>query len=99
MKTKNTRCCNAAAASEVDVSAVDAMVARIGKQPRYVLPLLQAMQAHYGYLPAEAMERLCAISECSPAAVWSAATFYDQFRLRPAGKHSIRVCTGTACHV
>ncbi len=99
VKKIESTCCHSAAAGGVDLAAVDAIIARIGKEPRCVLPLLQAMQTHYGYLPKEAMERLCAITECSPAAVWSAATFYDQFRLRPAGRHCIRVCIGTACHV
>ena len=78
---------------------VDESVARIGREAKFVLPLLQAIQGHYGYLPTEALERLCAVSECRPTNVWSVATFYDQFRLRPAGRHRVRVCIGTACHV
>ena len=85
--------------SELDLTFVDQSVDRIGKAPRFVLPLLQAIQGHYGYLPREALERLSAVSDCQPGDVWSVATFYDQFRLRPAGKHFVRVCIGTACHV
>ncbi len=85
--------------SDLDLTFVDQCVDRIGKAPRFVLPLLQAIQGHYGYLPTEALEYLCTVSECHPSDVWSVATFYDQFRLRPAGKHFVRVCVGTACHV
>ena len=85
--------------NDLDVSFVDQSVERIGRAAQYVLPLLQAIQGHYGYLPTAALERLCAVSDCTAADVWSVATFYDQFRLRPAGKHFVRVCIGTACHV
>lgn len=85
--------------SDIDLTFVDDAVGRIGKETRFVLPLLQAIQTHYGYLPIEALERLCIISDCTPTNVWSVATFYDQFRLRPAGRHHVRVCIGTACHV
>jgi NADH-quinone oxidoreductase subunit F len=85
--------------STLDLTFLDQSIERIGKETRFVLPLLQAIQNHYGYLPTEALERLCKISECTPSEVWSVATFYDQFRLRPAGKHFVRVCIGTACHV
>ena len=85
--------------SELDLSIVDQSVARLGKEPRFLLPLLQAIQGHYGFLPTEALERLSAVSACTASDVWSVATFYDQFRLRPAGKHFVRVCIGTACHV
>ena len=83
----------------IDLTFVDGCVERIGKEGRFVLPLLQAIQGHYGYLPTESLERLCAVSKCLPTNVWSVATFYDQFRLRPAGRHFVRVCIGTACHV
>ena len=85
--------------SAVDLTVVDKCVQRIGKEARCVLPLLQAIQSHYGYLPTEALERLAALTDCTPANIWSVATFYDQFRLRPAGRHHVRVCIGTACHV
>jgi NADH-quinone oxidoreductase subunit F len=83
----------------VDVSAVDQIVARIGGQPHRVIPILQAIQARYRYLPAAAMERLCSISRITPAQVAGVASFYTAFRLTPVGEHVIAVCHGTACHV
>ncbi len=78
---------------------VDAAVARIGRSPEAVIPLLQALQEHYRYLPEPALERICALTDIRPATLWGIATFYDQFRHRPAGKHIVHVCHGTACHV
>jgi NADH:ubiquinone oxidoreductase subunit F (NADH-binding)/NADH:ubiquinone oxidoreductase subunit E/Pyruvate/2-oxoacid:ferredoxin oxidoreductase delta subunit len=83
----------------IDLNNVDAVVERIGCKASNALPLLQAVQEQFGYLPPEAMERLCEKTECTPSTLWSVATFYDQFRLKPAGKHFIKVCIGTACHV
>jgi NADH:ubiquinone oxidoreductase subunit F (NADH-binding)/NADH:ubiquinone oxidoreductase subunit E len=85
--------------NESDNSLVEEIVRRIGHDARYALPLLQAVQAHYGYLPTEAMEQLCERTDCTPSQIWSIATFYDQFRLKPAGRHRVKVCIGTACHV
>jgi NADH-quinone oxidoreductase subunit F len=82
-----------------DVSFVDEAVDRIGRGPEATIPLLQAIQGHCGYLPREAIERLCRITDITPARVEGVASFYTQFRFRPVGRHIIRVCHGTACHV
>ncbi len=83
----------------MDLDTIEQIVERIGRDACHALPLLQAVQAHYGYLPTEAIESLCELTDCEPSQLWSIATFYDQFRLKPAGRHLIRVCIGTACHV
>lgn len=84
---------------EVDLTFVDEMVGRVGRTADKVLEILQGLQSHYGYLPREALERVCATTEITPASIAGISTFYDQFRHSPAGKHIIRVCVGTACHV
>lgn len=78
---------------------VDRCVEEIGRTPDKTLPLLQAVQKHYGYLPAEALQRLSERTDRSLSELWGVATFYDQFRFKPAGRHRVRVCVGTACHV
>jgi NADH-quinone oxidoreductase subunit F len=83
----------------VELSSVDAIVAQVGRERRLAIPLLQAVQAHYGYLPPAALVRLCEVSEVTPAQVEGVASFYSQFRRMPAGRHLISVCHGTACHV
>ncbi|MBU6398696.1 MAG: NAD(P)H-dependent oxidoreductase subunit E [Verrucomicrobia bacterium] len=82
-----------------DLNVVDQIVNRIGRAPDAVIPILQAIQEEYRYLPEAALRRVCELTEITPAAISGVATFYDQFRRRPVGKHLIRVCRGTACHV
>jgi NADH-quinone oxidoreductase subunit E len=64
-----------------------------------VIPLLQKTQEIYGYLPREAMRRIAGVTSRSPAEIYGVATFYAQFRFTPMGKHVMKVCHGTACHV
>ncbi|UCD51521.1 MAG: NAD(P)H-dependent oxidoreductase subunit E, partial [Phycisphaerales bacterium] len=84
---------------EVDLTFVDQTVEQIGTGTDKVLALLQALQGRYGYLPSEALKRVCDLTEITPATITGVSTFYDQFRYRPAGSHIIHVCIGTACHV
>ncbi|HEY3376951.1 MAG TPA: NAD(P)H-dependent oxidoreductase subunit E [Armatimonadota bacterium] len=83
----------------LDLSYVDEIVATLGASPQLLIPLLQAMQEHYRYLPEAALRRLSEITEITPAAIAGVSTFYSQFRHRPVGRHIISVCHGTACHV
>lgn len=78
---------------------VDAIVAEIGHETGKVIPILQAIQKKYHYLPQAALRRVCEISDITPAAISGVSTFYSQFRHRPVGKHFIKVCVGTACYV
>jgi len=64
-----------------------------------LIPLLQAVQERFGFLPEEALGAIGKHLEVSTAKVYGVATFYNQFRLQPTGKHTIKVCRGTACHV
>ncbi len=84
---------------EIDLTFVDQIVARCGTRSDAVIPILQAIQAHYRYLPHETLKRVCDLTEITPAAITGVATFYTQFRHRPVGRHIIKVCHGTACHV
>jgi NADH-quinone oxidoreductase subunit E len=64
-----------------------------------VIPLLQRTQNIYGYLPQEAMRDIAAVTGKTTAEIYGVATFYAQFRFTPMGKHVMKVCHGTACHV
>ncbi len=64
-----------------------------------LIPILQDVQGRLGYLPREAMQEIAASLDIPEIDVFSVVTFYNQFRLNPPGKHSIRVCLGTACHM
>ncbi len=85
--------------SELDLTFVDQAVEKIGTGEEKVLELLQAVQGHFGYLPEEALERVCNLTQITPASITGVSTFYNQFRHRPVGRHIINVCIGTACHV
>jgi len=87
------------AEADLDLSAVDRIVAAHEGEPRRLIAMLQAIQAHFRYLPDAALERVCLLTSVSPARITGVATFYGQFRRRPMGRHLIRVCHGTACHV
>jgi NADH-quinone oxidoreductase subunit F len=82
-----------------NIDNIDSILARIGTGGEKILAILQAIQQTYGYLPKDAMEQVCEKTSIRPADLWGVATFYDQFRMTPTGKHRIRVCVGTACHV
>ena len=83
----------------IDLAFVDEIVAREGRGKESAIILLQAIQSHYRYLPDEALRRLCELTEITPAEVAGTSSFYGQFRRSPVGKHVVRVCHGTACHV
>jgi len=90
---------NIADQNRIDLSIVEKIVAEIGFTADKIIPILQAIQARFNYLPEVALRRITEISEITPAAITGVSTFYSQFRHMPVGKHLIRVCNGTACHV
>jgi len=84
---------------EIELKDIDAIIEREGGTQKAVIPVLQAIQEKYNYLPEEALRRVCEISDITPAQIVGVASFYHQFRFKPAGEHLIKVCVGTACHV
>jgi len=64
-----------------------------------VIPLLQAVQQRWGYLPREVLEAVAKRALLSLTRMYGVATFYERFRFQPVGKHLIQACHGTACHV
>jgi NADH-quinone oxidoreductase subunit E len=64
-----------------------------------LIPILQEFQAEFGYLSREAMLEIAKFLQIPESTVYSVATFYNQFRLNPPGRHSIKICLGTACHL
>jgi len=67
--------------------------------PARLIPILQAVQKEYRYLPEEVMTFVATSLRLPPARVFGVATFYAHFALEPKGKYVIRLCDGTACHV
>ena len=75
------------------------MLAPYEGQKGALIPLLQKVQERYGYLSRETVEAIAEFLHITPNEVYGVATFYAQFRLSPQGRHVVKVCQGTACHV
>jgi NADH:ubiquinone oxidoreductase subunit E len=64
-----------------------------------LIPILQKIQEAYGYLPPNVMMAASSRTGIPASRIYGVATFYEQFYLEPHGRHTIRCCRGTACHV
>jgi NADH-quinone oxidoreductase subunit E len=64
-----------------------------------LIPILQQIQASYGYLPREVVSEMSRRTKIAASQIYGVATFYEQFHLEPHGRHTIKCCRGTACHV
>jgi NADH-quinone oxidoreductase subunit E len=64
-----------------------------------LIPLLQAAQEQFGYIPRRSIAYIAAATGIPEATIFGVITFYNQFRLTPMGKNVLRLCDGTACHV
>ena len=64
-----------------------------------LIPMLQKVQNHLGFIPESALEEIARFTRTPVASVYGIVTFYEQFRLHPVGRHIVKVCRGTACHV
>ncbi len=64
-----------------------------------LIPILQQIQNDYGYLPQPVIQEMSRLTDIPLNRVFGVATFYEQFHLEPHGRHTIRCCRGTACHV
>lgn len=83
----------------IELSKVDAIIAKHGSESRALIPLLLDVQREFFYLPEEALERVANKTGLPAIQVYQVARFYKAFSLKPRGKHMITVCLGTACHV
>jgi NADH-quinone oxidoreductase subunit E len=75
------------------------VVARYRGEKRALIPILQDVQDRFRWLSPETLDDVARELDISPAHVFSVATFYKSFSLRPRGRHICTVCMGTACHV
>jgi len=82
-----------------DLGPLNEILAQYGNQKGAVIPILQHVQDAYGYLPKEILAVISKRTGIPLTRLIGVATFYAQFRLTRRGKHLIRVCDGTACHV
>lgn len=80
-------------------SSLDVILERHRSQPNKLIEALQDIQQNNGYISQEAMEATSRELGVPVMEVYRTASFYKAFRLKPAGKHVLTMCTGTACHV
>ncbi len=80
-------------------SIVDKILKKYSGEKGALIPVLQETQEALGYLSEETLEKIAMATGRTLAQVYGVATFYTQFRLEPIGKHLVRICHGTACHV
>lgn len=85
--------------AEVDLMLLDPLIIKYKGKRGNMIPLLQGTQDLYGYIPSVAFYKISKDAGISLSDMYGVATFYSQFRMHPVGKHIIKVCHGTACHV
>jgi NADH:ubiquinone oxidoreductase subunit F (NADH-binding)/NADH:ubiquinone oxidoreductase subunit E/NAD-dependent dihydropyrimidine dehydrogenase PreA subunit len=92
--------CNCSTIGPEDIrSAVDEVISFTGREKEKVIMILQEAQKKLNYLPSDALKYICDVTDITPGQISGVSTFYSQFRHLPVGKHTIKICSGTACHV
>lgn len=84
---------------KTDLAAAKKLIKKYRAKKGAMIPLLQEVQAAYGYVPEAAIRLIAKELSVFPVDIYGILTFYAQFYLTPRGKHIIKVCQGTACHV
>ena len=84
---------------KLDLTKLDKILSKYKGQDDILISVLQEVQAEFGWVPREAIERIADAFQISPGEVFGVLTFYAQFYLTPRGRNTIRICRGTACHV
>jgi NADH-quinone oxidoreductase subunit E len=84
-------------------SSTNGIGAILERYPRgdrgFLIPILQGLQESYGYVSPDAVDEIAAFTGVSPSEIFGVASFFAQFRFTKPGKHTVKVCLGTACHV
>ena len=83
----------------IDLAKANAIIDKYFDLPGNLMPVLQAVQDSYGYIPRVAADLVAERLNVYPSQIYGVLTFYAQFHLKPRGRFIIRVCVGTACHV
>lgn len=83
-----------------EFQALDAILSSISEiSSSDLIPILQEIQNSYGYLPVDVLKEMSRRTGIPASQIYGVATFYEQFHLDPRGRHTLRCCRGTACHV
>jgi NADH-quinone oxidoreductase subunit E len=85
--------------SEPGLDFIDEIVKRYDGEEGMLIPMLQDIQAKYGYLPADHLRSLSKTLKVPLARIYGVATFYASFRMAPKGRHDVTLCMGTVCYL
>ena len=84
----------------LDMEPLDTILLSVSQTDScHLIPILQKIQNIYGYLPPEVLRELCNRTGIAASQVYGVVTFYEQFYLEPHGRHTLKCCRGTACHI
>ena len=83
----------------IQIKEIQGALDKYPREPRFALAAMQDMQHRYNYVPREGLLALGAHIGRTEAQLYSMATFYKALSLEPKGRHIIKVCDGTACHI
>jgi NADH-quinone oxidoreductase subunit E len=84
---------------EIDLAAANEILDHYETIQGALMPVLQAVQEAYGYIPEPCVDLVAERLNVYPSQIYGVLTFYAQFHLEPRGKYIVRICKGTACHV
>ena len=84
---------------KIDLKKLDAIVSKYRGQDDALISVLQEIQAEFGWVPRESIERVADAFQISSGEVFGVLTFYEQFYMTPRGRNTVRACRGTACYV
>jgi NADH-quinone oxidoreductase subunit E len=84
---------------EIEGADIEPVLRAFTPERENLIPLLQEVQGALGYLPSEAISAIAGYLDIHESEVFGVASFYNQFRFNPPGKHPVKVCLGTACHI
>lgn len=83
----------------IKMEAIREVLDSYPREQRYSLAIMQDLQHRFNYIPREGMEALADYLGCPLSVLYSMATFYRALSLKPKGRHIIKLCDGTACHI
>ncbi len=83
----------------ISMEEITEILRQYPREQRYCLAIMQDMQRRYNYIPREGMEALAEYLDRPLSSLYSMATFYKALSLNPKGRHIIKLCDGTACHI
>jgi len=83
----------------IDLKQVEEILSGFEKKNSSLIPALQAIEEEFGWVSKDAADLVANTLNIFPSKVYGVLTFYAQFHLKPRGKHLLRLCCGTACHV